>query len=45
MRVTLHDPVKASDFGTRKELARYCEAKVLAGFAKDLGVEVTEVSR
>ncbi len=45
VRVTLHDPVKASDFGTRKELARYCEAEILAGFAKDLGVEVTEVPR
>ncbi len=45
VRVTLHDPVKASDFGTRKELARYCEAEVLAGFAKDLGIEVTEVLR
>jgi 1-acyl-sn-glycerol-3-phosphate acyltransferase len=45
VRVTLHDPVKASDYGTRKELARYCEAEVLAGFAKDLGIEVTEVLR
>ncbi len=45
VRVTLHDPVKASDFDTRKELARYCEAQVRAGFAKDLGTEVTEVSR
>ncbi|PCJ76375.1 MAG: 1-acyl-sn-glycerol-3-phosphate acyltransferase [Rhodobacteraceae bacterium] len=45
VRVTLHDPVKASDFGTRKELARYCEAQVRAGFAKDLGIAVTEVAR
>lgn len=45
VRVTLHDPVKASDYNTRKELARYCEAEVRAGFAKDLGIEVTEVSR
>lgn len=45
VRVTLHDPVKASDFSTRKELARHCEAQVRAGFAKDLGVAVTEVSR
>ncbi|OUS04973.1 hypothetical protein A9Q96_12770 [Rhodobacterales bacterium 52_120_T64] len=43
VRVTLHDPVKASDFGTRKELARYCETEVRAGFAKDLGVDVSEV--
>jgi 1-acyl-sn-glycerol-3-phosphate acyltransferase len=45
VRVTLHDPVKASDFGTRKELARYCDQEVRAGFAKDLGVDVTEVLR
>lgn len=45
VRVTLHDPVKASDFGTRKELARYCQTIVRAGFAKDLGVEVSEVLR
>lgn len=45
VRVTLHDPVKASDFTTRKELARYCEKVVREGFAKDLGVEVSEVSR
>lgn len=45
VRVTLHDPVKASDYSTRKELARYCEAKVLEGFAKDLRIEVTEVLR
>ena len=44
VRVTLHDPVKASDFTTRKELARYCENVVREGFAKDLGVEVSEVS-
>ena len=45
VRVTLHAPVKASDYSTRKELARYCEAEVLAGFAKDLGISVTEVPR
>ena len=44
VRVTLHDPVKASDYTTRKELARYCETVVRAGFAKDLGVSVKEVS-
>lgn len=45
IRVTLHDPVKASDFVTRKDLAKYCEKVVRAGFAKDLGVDVSEVSR
>ena len=45
VKVTLHDPVKASDFVTRKELARYCESAVMAGFAKDLGIEVSEVVR
>ncbi len=45
VRVTLHDPVKASDFATRKDLARYCEKVVRAGFAKDLGIDVTEVLR
>ncbi len=36
VRVTLHDPVKASDFATRKDLARYCEDIVREGLAKDL---------
>lgn len=45
VRVTLHEPVKASDFATRKDLARYCEKVVRAGFAKDLGIEVSEVLR
>lgn len=44
VRVTLHDPVKASDYTTRKDLARYCDKIVREGFAKDLGVEVSEVS-
>lgn len=37
VRVTLHDPVKASDFTTRKELAKHCGTVVRAGLAKDLG--------
>lgn len=45
VRVTLHEPVKASDFATRKDLARYCEKVVRAGFADDLGIDVTEVLR
>ena len=44
VRVTLHDPVKANDFTTRKELARYCETVVRAKFAEDLGVSVKEAS-
>lgn len=44
VRVTLHDPVKASDFATRKDLAKYCEKVIRQGFAKDLGLKVSEVS-
>lgn len=36
VRVTLHDPVRASDFDTRKALAQYCETVVRAGLEKDL---------
>ncbi|MGE4611522.1 MAG: lysophospholipid acyltransferase family protein [Paracoccaceae bacterium] len=44
VRVTLHDPVKANDYTTRKDLARYCDKVVRECFAQDLGVEVSEVS-
>lgn len=45
VRVTLHDPVKASDFTTRKELAQYCERVVREGLAEDLGVSIAEVTQ
>lgn len=35
VKVTLHDPVKASDFASRKALAKYCEDVVRAGFEAD----------
>lgn len=45
VRVTLHDPVPASDYATRKELAKYCEEVVREGLAKDLGLTIEQVSQ
>jgi len=36
VRVTFHDPVKASDFDSRKALSRYCEDTVRKGVTADL---------
>lgn len=43
VRVTLHDPVKASDFATRKQLSTYCEGVVRAGLVADLGADAAQL--
>lgn len=45
VRVTLHDPVRAEDFESRKDLARHCGGIIRQQLADDLGMTLSEVSK
>ena len=36
VEITIHDPIKFEDFGSRKVLAGYCEKEVTRGFSRSL---------
>ncbi len=42
VKVTLHDPVPAADFETRKDLAKYCGSTVRETLAADLGIPLAD---